>query len=101
MFSGRHQGVGSGRAGWELMPLCSKVLRSSLREEKWGSELVELSLAPHGITVQIMSPEWEREAGRLSNIPAIPLRTPSPNSFSSGLLLFLLVPILRAVLRGA
>lgn len=48
MFSGRHQGVGSGRAGWESMLLPSKVPGSSQRELKRDSELAELSPAPEG-----------------------------------------------------
>lgn len=32
VFSGRHQGVGSGRAGWEVMQLWTKALGSLQRE---------------------------------------------------------------------
>lgn len=36
VFSGRHQGVGSGRAGWEVMQLWTKALGSLQREVRWG-----------------------------------------------------------------
>lgn len=36
VFSRRHQGVGSGRAGWEVMQLWTKAPGSSQREVRWG-----------------------------------------------------------------
>lgn len=35
-FSRRHRGVGSGRAGWEVMQLWTKALGSQQKEVRWG-----------------------------------------------------------------
>lgn len=51
VLSGRHQGVGSGRAGWEVRQLWTKALGSLPREVRWGplgSQLAELSPALNG-----------------------------------------------------
>lgn len=58
VFSGRHQGVGSGRAGWEVMQLWTKALGSSQRKVRWGPGVPSwLSVHLRGAAIESSSPK--------------------------------------------
>lgn len=89
VFFWRHRGVGSGRAGWEVMQLWTKALGSSQREVRRGfrvpswlnfhlpSVAIVLVLRVKGEESRDLEKEMSR-AGRAMQDPLQPCCLPSP-----------------------